>query len=157
MLGEVAPSNLTPDLERRVSIAFFAQPFVAAAVALAWASFDPFYPKEIAFAVWIVAIPITGCAAYPAYERLLRHRSITFARTVVAGIACGNIPAALALILTVLSGVNAADRLPHVGEPAHRVERAVALGAVAGAVSASVFWLIAGRLVASRRDKNSTL
>ena len=146
MFSEVGQSTRSPDLERRVSIAFFSQPFVAAAVALA------VFPAPVAVAVWIVAIPITGCAAYPAYEWLLRRQSITFAWTFLAGIVCGNIPAFVALVLMSLSGLTSTGHLPPVSELAHGVERAVAVGSLAGAVSASVFWLIAGRFVASRCD-----
>ena len=151
MLSEVERSTLTPDLERRVSIAFFCQPFVAAVAALA------FFPKEVAFAVWIVAIPITGCAAYPAYEWLRRRQRITPAWTVLAGIVCGNIPAIVALVLLSLSGLTSTGHLPPVSELAHGVQRAVAFGSVAGAVSASAFWLMAGRLVAPRRDETASL
>jgi hypothetical protein len=109
---------LSPGAERRVQLGFAAQPFVAAGIGFG------LFPIVAAFAgggrisealeaaivfgvlVGIVATIITGCVAYPTFRWLLKRGRVTCAHTLAAGIALGNIPAGIGIIVLVATAVS---------------------------------------------------
>lgn len=125
-------------------IGFAVQPFVASVLGMA------FFPVAVGVLVGIVAVLISGCAAYPAFLWMLRRGLITIRRTVLAGAALGNIPAAIAPIGTLLSNIATTGALPRGADLFP--ERAVVFGSFVGATSAAIFWLIAGRHIESGRE-----
>jgi hypothetical protein len=153
---------LTREGELKVFLGFAAQPFAAALIAfvlfpvvaitgrgLYWG-----YPTDMldaalsfAFGVGVAALAVTVFAALPVFLRLLRRDHISQADVVCWGALLGNIPSAL-IVLSLgaqlwRSGTSVGlDNLTY-GAPG--AARAIILGSVVGAGSASVFWWIAGR------------
>jgi hypothetical protein len=87
--------------------------------------------------IGIIATLITGLAAYPTLLFMLKRGPVTLARTLLAGVALGNIPAAIGTLL----GAGSA--------------RAAALGSTLGLISAAVFWVIAKSELTAVKPQNS--
>ena len=143
---------------------FAVQPFAAALITLPLfpivAITGPGYLTDmfdaaLAFAlgVGVAALPVTVFVAVPVFLRLLRRGHISQAEVMCWGALLGNIPSALIVLVLAAqllrSGASVdLDNLTY-GVPG--AARAIILGAVVGAGSASVFWWIAGRHLPAER------
>jgi hypothetical protein len=157
-------SILSPAAERRVQVGLAVQPFVAAAL-----NFVLFPALEYTHAgrtvnalgaaigvslyVGIAAVIITAFAAYPLLCWLLTRVRLTAMHAVTAGIALGNIPAAISILLVTFSTLNRTGALPAAGTLLSGSSRGVAFGSLIGAGSAFVFWQIAGRAVRQAQER----
>jgi hypothetical protein len=140
-------------VQRRVEIAFLLQPFVCALLAfmlfplvdLAATGGRTVDALQTAIASGIVtglvAVLITGVAAC-AFGYLTKRRALTATDTVLLGAVFGNLPAAVAIVGTLL--VQGASALPQaiIGS-----WRAIVFGTLIGMSSSAVFWWIGGRHV----------
>ena len=100
-----------------------------------------FPPFEVAIAIGVffamTATVITGCVAYPLLLMLINRGQLTRRRTLVAGVLLGNIPAAIAGVLMIVSGSHdpaLASLIP-----------SVTVGTLTGGISAAAFWVLSGR------------
>jgi hypothetical protein len=154
--------RLTPAQEMRVLVGFAAQPFVAAMAAFAIApiveytgrwfysgwSVDPAgVAVSLAAGAGLAAVFVIPLAALPAFAWLLTCGKLTQGRVLVSGALLGNVPYAAILALVAVQALVRGDTLDlsrftygWLG-----LIRAIALGAIVGTVSASVFWLIVRR------------
>jgi len=145
-----------------VLLGFAAQPFAAALIAFGLFPIVEItgrglyggYPTDmwdaavaLAFGVGVAAVPITVFAAVPLFLRLLRRGDFSRGEVVCWGALLGNIPGALIVLALAaqLSRSGAAVNLDNLTYGVPGAARAIILGAVIGAGSASVFWWIAGR------------
>ena len=146
-----------PPAERRVDIAFLLQPFVCAALGFALFPFiavthsgrvvNPLR-TAIVFGVvtGMVSVLITATAALT-FTRLRKRGQTSAAQTMLYGAAFGNIPAAFAVVGTMISRRD----ITAFADAVDGSFRAIVFGTVVGVVSSVVFWLMAGRYVTSSR------
>ena len=138
-------------MERRLSLAFFLQPFLCAVLGFVLfpvlASTHPGRTQDplqaaIVFGVLtgLVGALITGGAAYPTFQYLTKRRSLSATETVLLAAAFGNIPAAIVIVGSMLRADGAS--MPDVVSGAWR---AIVFGGDIGATCGVAFWLIAGR------------
>lgn len=123
--------------EGRIIRGLAVQPFIATALAVVLfpliaysagggVTLEPFKAAlTLGVVIGIVATLITGLVAYPVLLFLLKRGPVTLAQTLVAGVALGNIPAAIGLLLGAGS------------------TRSSVFGSLLGLISAAVFWWIA--------------
>ena len=160
--------SLTREGELKVLLGFAAQPFAATLIAFALFPIVEItgrglyggYPSDrldaavsMAFGVGVAALPVTVFVAVPVFLRLLRRGHISQAEVMCWGALLGNIPSALIVLSLAAqllrSGASAdLDNLTY-GVPG--AARAIILGAIVGAGSASIFWWIAGRHLPGER------
>ena len=142
-------------VDRRVERAFLLQPFVCAVSGFALFPILAFTHGglthdllQAAIACGVVtgavAVLIAGIAAFT-FERVRTLGPITAARTLLYGAAFGNIPAALVVVGALIVRRDATT----VADAIAGSQRAIAFGTAIGVMSSAVFWLMAGRYVAS--------
>jgi hypothetical protein len=153
---------MSPVGQRRVGLAFGLTPFVCAVLGFglfpllarthAGRTVDVF-ESAIGFGVLtgIIGAMITGAVAHPTFERLMKRRHVTAARTILFGALFGNIPSVMAIIGTVLVRRDI-GMLP---EAVSGSWRAIAFGTVVGALSSAVFWSVAGPQIASTQSRGT--
>lgn len=93
--------------------------------------------------VGIVATLITVLVAYPTLLWILKRGPITLSTTLISGALLGNIPAALAAVLPLVTGRQSSELAALI--------RPSAFGSIVGVVSAAAFWYAAGRHVAAEQ------
>lgn len=97
--------------------------------------------------VGVVATLITVLVAFPTLLWILKRGPLTLHTTLISGMLLGNIPAALAAVLPLMTG-----RQP--SELASLI-RPSAFGSIVGVVSAASFWYAAGRHIAAEQRNAS--
>jgi len=133
-------SRLSPDDEQVLMRGLAVQPLVAGILG----AFVSVPPSQFAIAMGVVfaitAILITWCVAYPLVLWFVRSGRLTLANTLISGAVLGNIPAAIAALLTIFGGRSGPADLAKLWRPG-------AAGTVVGVVCAAAFWIQSGRRV----------
>jgi hypothetical protein len=144
-------------VDRRVGIAFLLQPFICAvlgfvlfpfiAVTHAGRVVTPLRAATVfGIVTGIVSVLIAGIAALT-FVRLRKRGRTSAALTMLYGAAFGNIPAAFAVVGTMIVRRDVTVFADAAGDS----WRAIAFGTAIGVISSGVFWLMAGRYVTSSR------